>query len=135
MLKKPAVMLIEYADGSTETKVGEKGTIYAETKALIAQLNESNPGVVQVVALDKSGMLKGRKFKGIEIEEAPEPVASESVGAPSDEQPEGEQADDAQGDDEAEAKELRAKLRAAKISYSPRSGIDLLRKMVADAGI
>lgn len=140
MLEQPAVLLIEYADGTVETKAGNKGDIYTEARNLIEALCHENPGVYQVLALDKRGVLKGKKFHDFTPPAAPAaPAASapvtESVDDTSDDQPEGEQGDDAQGDDEAEAKELRAKLRAAKIPYSPRSGIDLLRKMVADAGL
>lgn len=134
MLEQPAVLLIEYADGTVETKAGNKGDIYTEARNLIESLCYENPGVYQVLALDKRGVLKGKKFHDFTPSAASAP-ATESVDTSSDDQPEGEQGDDAQGDDEAEAKELRAKLRAAKIPYSPRSGIDLLRKMVADAGL
>lgn len=132
MLEQPAVLLIEYADGTVETKAGNKGDIYTEARNLIEALCYENPGVYQVLALDKRGVLKGKKFHDFTPPAAPAASApvTESVDDTSD-----DQTDDAQGDDEAEAKELRAKLRAAKIPYSPRSGIDLLRKMVADAGL
>lgn len=135
MLEQPAVLLIEYADGTVETKAGNKGDIYTEARNLIEALCYENPGVYQVLALDKRGVLKGKKFHDF----TPSPAAPAASVAPAADESADEPDTDAQesneGDDEAEAKELRAKLRAAKIPYSPRSGIDLLRKMVADAGL
>ncbi len=125
MIKKLAVLVVEKA-GSVETLAGEKGEIYAAAREMIREINDAgNPdGVLTVTALGSTGTLKRYRWK--EAIHATESAAP-SIVAPASEEEE--------GDDEDEAKELRAKLRGAKISYSPRSGLDLLRKLVADAGL
>lgn len=125
MIKKLAVLVVEKA-GSVETLAGEKGEIYAAAREMIREINDAgNPdGVLSVTALGSTGTLKRYLWK--EAIHATESAAP-SIVAPASEEEE--------GDDEDEAKELRAKLRGAKISYSPRSGLDLLRKLVADAGL
>lgn len=125
MIKKLAVIVVEKA-GSVETLAGEKGEIYAAAREMIREINDAgNPdGVLSVTALGSTGTLKRYRWK--EAIHATESAAP-SIVAPASEEEE--------GDDEDEAKELRAKLRGAKISYSPRSGLDLLRKLVADAGL
>lgn len=129
MIKKLAVLVVEKA-GSVETLAGEKGEIYAAAREMIREINDAgNPdGVLSVTALGSTGTLKQYRWK--EAIHATESSASAPV-APTSEEEEGEDEDEAK----AEAKELRAKLRGANISYSPRSGLDLLRKLVADAGL
>ena len=156
MIKKLAVLVIEKADGTVDLQSGEKGEIREFARELIRSLND-NPDhdVAQVTALDGGGILKRRKWKqNFPAEPVAPSVPASAPVAPavelgakesaeptgigeSDELPEFEGDLDEQADatEEDEAKALRKKLRDAGISYSPRSGLDLLRKLVADHGL
>ena len=137
MIKKLAILAIEKADGTVELQAGEKGEIREFTRDLIRSLND-NPGhdIAQVTALSLDGTLKRRKWK--------ENWPAEVVAIPADEpddlpefegDPDSEDEAESAPDEEAEKVALRKKLRDAGIQYSPRSGIDLLRKLVAEAGL
>lgn len=156
MIKKLAILAIEKADGTVELQAGEKGEIREFTRDLIRSLND-NPGhdIAQVTALSLDGTLKRRKWKENWPAEVVAPVAipvvasvpqapAEVVAIPADEpddlpefegDPDGEDEAESAPDEEAEKVALRKKLRDAGIQYSPRSGIDLLRKLVAEAGL
>lgn len=156
MIKKLAILAIEKADGTVELQAGEKGEIREFARDLIRSLND-NPGhdIAQVTALSLDGTLKRRKWKENWPAEVVAPVATpvvasvpqapaEVVAIPADEpddlpefegDPDGEDAAESAPDEEAEKVALRKKLRDAGIQYSPRSGIDLLRKLVAEAGL
>lgn len=156
MIKKLAVLVIEKADGTVDLQAGERGEIREFARELIRSLNDSpDHDVAQVTALDGGGILKRRKWKqNWPAEPVALPVSAPDSVAPaveliteepaepagigeSDELPEFEGDLDEQADatEEDEAKALRKKLRDAGISYSPRSGLDLLRKLVADHGL
>ena len=156
MIKKLAILAIEKADGTVELQAGEKGEIREFTRDLIRSLND-NPGhdIAQVTALSLDGTLKRRKWKENWPAEVVAPVATPVVASvpqaptevaaiPADEpddlpefegDPDGEDEAESAPDEEAEKVALRKKLRDAGIQYSPRSGIDLLRKLVAEAGL
>ena len=118
MLKKPAVLLVEKAGGKVETIAGELGEIYSAARELRNETNDSgNPdSILRIMAMSGRGVRAEYKFKDAIRSQ---PVESESVV-------------DKTEDDEAEAKELRKILRDASISYSPRAGLDHLRKQVAE---
>lgn len=118
MLKKPAVLLVEKAGGKVETIAGELGEIYSAARELRNETNDSgNPdSILRIMALSGRGVRAEYKFKDAIRSQ---PVESETVV----DNPEG---------DEAEAKELRKTLRDAGVSYSPRAGLDHLRKRVAE---
>lgn len=156
MIKKLAVLVIEKADGTVDLQAGEKGDIREFARELIRSLND-NPDhdVAQVTALDGGGILKRRKWKqNWPTEVVAPPAAASAPVAPavelvadepadhagigeSDELPEfdGDLDEQADATEEDEAKALRKKLRDAGVSYSPRSGLDLLRKLVAEHGL
>lgn len=118
MLKKPAVLLVEKAGGRVETIAGELGEIYSAARELRNETNDSgNPdSILRIMAMSGRGVRAEYKFKDAIRSQ---PVESESVV-------------DKTEDDEAEAKELRKILRDAGVSYSPRAGLDHLRKQVAE---
>ena len=118
MLKKPAVLLVEKAGGKVETIAGELGEIYSAARELRNETNDSgNPdSILRIMALSGRGVRAEYKFKDAIRSQ---PVESETV------------IDNGEGG-EAEAKELRKILRDAGVSYSPRAGLDHLRKQVAE---
>ena len=120
MLKKPAVLLVEKAGGKVETIAGELGEIYSAARELRNETNDSgNPdSILRIMALSGRGVRAEYKFKDAIRSQ---PVESETV------------IDNGEGGEggEAEAKELRKILRDAGVSYSPRAGLDHLRKQVA----
>lgn len=156
MIKKLAILAIEKADGTVELQAGEKGEIREFTRDLIRSLND-NPGhdIAQVTALSLDGTLKRRKWKenwpaevvapvaipaAASVPQAPAEVAAITADEPDDlpefeGDPDGKDEAESAPDEEAEKVALRKKLRDAGIQYSPRSGIDLLRKLVAEAGL
>lgn len=156
MIKKLAILAIEKADGTVELQAGEKGEIREFARDLIRSLND-NPGhdIAQVTALCLDGTLKRRKWKenrpaevvapvaipaAASVPQAPAEVAAITAGESDDlpefeGDPDGEDDAESAPDEEAEKVALRKKLRDAGIQYSPRSGIDLLRKLVAEAGL
>lgn len=121
MLKKPAVLLVEKAGGKVETIAGELGEIYSAARELRNETNDSgNPdSILRIMAMSGRGVRAEYKFKDAIRSQ---PVESETV------------IDNGEGGDggEAEAKELRKILRDAGVSYSPRAGLDHLRKQVAE---
>lgn len=121
MLKKPAVLLVEKAGGKVETIAGELGEIYSAARELRNETNDSgNPdSILRIMAMSGRGVRAEYKFKGAIRSQ---PVESETV------------IDNGEGGegDEDEAKELRKILRDAGVSYSPRAGLDHLRKQVAE---
>lgn len=121
MLKKPAVLLVEKAGGKVETIAGELGEIYSAARELRNETNDSgNPdSILRIMALSGRGVRAEYKFKDAIRSQ---PVESETV------------IDNGEGGEggEAEAKELRKILRDAGVSYSPRAGLDHLRKQVAE---
>ena len=121
MLKKPAVLLVEKAGGKVETIAGELGEIYSAARELRNETNDSgNPdSILRIMAMSGRGVRAEYKFKDAIRSQ---PVESETV------------IDNGEGGEagEAEAKELRKILRDAGVSYSPRAGLDHLRKQVAD---
>ena len=121
MLKKPAVLLVEKAGGKVETIAGELGEIYSAARELRNETNDSgNPdSILRIMAMSGRGVRAEYKFKDAIRSQ---PVESETVI---------DNGDGGEGD-EAEAKELRKILRDAGVSYSPRAGLDHLRKQVAD---
>ena len=121
MLKKPAVLLVEKAGGKVETIAGELGEIYSAARELRNETNDSgNPdSILRIMAMSGRGVRAEYKFKDAIRSQ---PVESETVI---------DKGDGGEGD-EAEAKELRKALRDAGVSYSPRAGLDHLRRQVAD---
>ena len=121
MLKKPAVLLVEKAGGKVETIAGELGEIYSAARELRNETNDSgNPdSILRIMAVSGRGVRAEYKFKDA-IRSQPD--ESETV------------IDNGEGGEggEAEAKELRKILRDAGVSYSPRAGLDHLRKQVAE---
>lgn len=121
MLKKPAVLLVEKAGGKVETIAGELGEIYSAARELRSETNDSgNPdSILRIMAMSGRGVRAEYKFKDAIRSQ---PVESETV------------IDNGEGGEggEAEAKELRKILRDAGVSYSPRAGLDHLRKQVAE---
>ena len=121
MLKKPAVLLVEKAGGKVETIAGELGEIYSAARELRNETNDSgNPdSILRIMAMSGRGVRAEYKFKDAIRSQ---PVESEAV------------IDNGEGGEggEAEAKELRKILRDAGVSYSPRAGLDHLRKQVAE---
>lgn len=121
MLKKPAVLLVEKAGGKVETIAGELGEIYSAARELRNETNDSgNPdSILRIMAMSVRGVRAEYKFKDAIRSQ---PVESETV------------IDNGEGGEggEAEAKELRKILRDAGVSYSPRAGLDHLRKQVAE---
>lgn len=121
MLKKPAVLLVEKAGGKVETIAGELGEIYSAARELRNETNDSgNPdSILRIMAMSGRGVRAEYKFKDAIRSQ---PVESETV------------IDNGEGGEggEAEAKELRKILRDAGVSYSPRAGLDHLRKQVAE---
>lgn len=127
MIKKLAILVIEKA-GSIETLAGEKGEIYAAARELIRETNDSgNPDkICRITAIGQDGILKKKTWKDAI---PPDPVTEDApVEVDSEDEEEGSAPED-------EAKTLRSKLRTAGVTYSPRSGVEVLRKLVADAGI
>lgn len=124
MLKKPAVLLVEKAGGKVETIAGELGEIYSAARELRNETNDSgNPdSILRIMALSGRGVRAEYKFKDAIRSQ---PVESETVID------NGEGGEGGEGG-EAEAKELRKILRDAGVSYSPRAGLDHLRKQVAE---
>ena len=154
MIKKLAVLVIEKADGTVETQTGEKGEIREFARDLIRSLNDAEAhDVAQVTALGSDGILKRRKWKQNWLAEVAPVTISQADEAPAPEDPddepealadlpafdgdpdEEEDAPEVEASEEDEAKALRKKLRDAGIQYSPRSGLDLLRKLVAESGL
>ena len=147
MIKKLAVLVIEKADGTVETQTGEKGEIREFARDLIRSLNDAEAhDVAQVTALGSDGILKRRKWKQnwlaevapvtiSQADEAPAPEALADLPAFDGDPDEEEDAPEVEASEEDEAKALRKKLRDAGIQYSPRSGLDLLRKLVAESGL
>ena len=121
MLKKPAVLLVEKAGGKVETIAGELGEIYSAARELRNETNDSgNPdSILRIMALSGRGVRAEYKFKDAIRSQ---PVESETVI---------DKVDGGEGDED-EAKELRKILRDAGVSYSPRAGLDHLRKQVAE---
>lgn len=121
MLKKPAVLLVEKAGGKVETIAGELGEIYSAARELRNETNDSgNPdSILRIMAVSGRGVRAEYKFKDAIRSQ---PVESETV------------IDNGEGGEggEDEAKELRKILRDAGVSYSPRAGLDHLRKQVAE---
>lgn len=121
MLKKPAVLLVEKAGGKVETIAGELGEIYSAARELRNETNDSgNPdSILRIMAMSGRGVRAEYKFKDAIRSQS---VESETV------------IDNGEGGEggEAEAKELRKILRDAGVSYSPRAGLDHLRKQVAE---
>jgi hypothetical protein len=113
MLQKPAVLYVEYMDGKIELLAGEKGDVYSASREKIHETNDSgNPGgICRVIGFALNGALKDKRWKNLPVEIAPE--------------------NGGEGDED-EAKELRKVLREAGVSYSPRAGLDHLRKQVAE---
>lgn len=128
MIKKLAILVIEKADGSCTTKVGEKGDISAEARALIRAAND-NPGHdnERITALGEAGVLKSRKWKGAAASAAPTTLVPE---------PEPESTD---GDEEetegADADAIRALLKEKGVRVPPRISLDNLIKMAQEHGI
>ena len=121
MLKKPAVLLVEKAGGKVETIAGELGEIYSAARELRNETNDSgNPdSILRIMAMSGRGVRAEYKFKDAIRSQ---PVESETVI---------DKVDGGEGDED-EAKELRKILRDAGVSYSPRAGLDHLRKQVAE---
>ena len=121
MLKKPAVPLVEKAGGKVETIAGELGEIYSAARELRNETNDSgNPdSILRIMAFSGRGVRAEYKFKDAIRSQ---PVESETVI---------DKVDGGEGDED-EAKELRKILRDAGVSYSPRAGLDHLRKQVAE---
>lgn len=126
MIKKLAILVIEKADGSCTTKVGEKGDISAEARALIRAANDK-PGhdIERITALGEAGVLKSRKWKGAAAPAAPvAPITDPEIPEVDEEEPEG-----------ADADAIRALLKEKGVKVPPRISLDNLIKMAQEHGI
>ena len=157
MIKKLAVLVIEKADGTMEFRAGEKGEIAELARSTEHALNDAGNrhDVFRLCAFGPAGLFRETKWKFNAPAEAVATVVAptvtsipqapaEAVAIPADEpddlpefegDPDSEDEAESAPDEEAEKVALRKKLRDAGIQYSPRSGIDLLRKLVAEAGL
>lgn len=115
MLKKPAVLLVEYQDGRTETTAGEKAEIYGLARELCRTINDTeNPDkVARVLAVGAAGVLKDKKWKTTVSED---PASDEEDG-------------------EADASALRAALKEKGVRVPPRISLEKLVELAAENGI
>lgn len=123
MFKKPAVLVIEKADGSVETRPGEKGDIYAAAREEKRRLNgESSHDVSRLTAFGTDGVLIQAKWKSnFPAVEAVE-VVTESVEAEDE-------------DLSADADKIRAALKEKGVKVPPRIGIDKLLELAIANGV
>lgn len=124
-MKKIAVLVVIKSDGTTTTKVGEKGAIYTEARELIRSINLGpDHDVARVVALGESGTLKSFKWK------ANTPAASAPAQTSADEQDEGEEIDSP-----ADVQALREALKAKGVKVPPRISADNLLALAVEHGV
>lgn len=127
MFKKPAVLVIEKADGSVETRPGEKGDIYAIARDEKRRLNDDpTHDVARLTMFASEGIRIQAKWKRnfpaaevVEIVEEPTPEESE------------EESTDTSADVEA----IRAALKEKGVKVPPRIGVDKLLELAIANGV
>lgn len=124
-MKKIAVLVVIKSDGTTTTKVGEKGPIYTETRELIRSINLGPAhDVARVVALGESGVLKSYKWKtNAPAVSAPDQDPTEEASGPDD------------GDSPADVQALREALKAKGVKVPPRISADNLLALAIEHGV
>jgi len=127
MIKKLAVLVIEKADGSVSTFVGEKGDIATQARNLIRETNDApSHDIAAITALGSTGVLKQKRWKmNLPAVVAPVLVPVDTLAEELDDE-------DAEGPD---AEEIRAKLKEKGVKVPPRITIDNLIKLAIDNGV
>ncbi len=130
MIKKLAVLIVEKADGSVETSIGEKGDIYQKGRELKRKLNDDEiHDVFRVTAVGTTGVLVQAKWKKNSPPDEVVEVATESV----EEIP--EEIEDDQTDASADVAAIRAALKAKDVKVPPRISVDKLIEMAIAHGV